>query len=514
VEVIRISPADDRYTVRAMLMHVAERRVLLVLPWETTPLLEKGWVHPLDYELLFRTAQARELEVAWVVDDPGRRPLARKAGFPVFSSEAAAQEHIAQKGAFPPLRAPHKPARPERPLWAEDPEKPKPPLRRRRQPVWLIALELVVVGAVLLSLFTAALLTWPSARIVLVPQGLTYSRVVVISVDPELTEVDLQRSIIPARRIGDEFEAYVEVGTSGRGFTFSGRASGQVLFTNLLGQDYRVPAGTVVRTTAGSYPVRYATTQEVILPAFGQGMAPVAALDEGTSGNIDPYQINLVEGVVGFAVRVTNPDPISGADSTAVATVIEADRERAWSLAAQKVMAEAYNGLQESTYLEPGEFLPNQALVIQATPKQAYTHLVGEKTPVLGLSLRLLITGQAIDVRNVQAVAYRQLATQLPEGYELLDARFVYGEAAEEDVGPGLFTFYVTAHGYAAAAIDPADVTDLVLGKPHEDAAALLMESFPLARPPEITVTPEWFPYIPFLPIRTQIEVVPLDWQG
>lgn len=509
MEVIRITSADDRHTVRAMLARVAEQRVLLVLPWD----IERGWSHPLDYELLFRTAQERELEVAWVVDDPGRRPLVHEAGFPIFSSEVAAKGHVTQKGAFPPLRVPEKPERPRRPLWAEDPEKPKPP-RRRRQPIWLIALELIVVSIVLLTLCSAALLSWPSARIVLVPQGVTYSRVVAISVDPELTEVDLQRGVIPSRRIGDEFESYVEVGTSGRGFTFSGRAMGQVLFTNLLGQEYRVPEGTVVRTTAGSYPVRYATTQEIILPAFGQGMASVEALDEGTRGNIDPYQINLVEGVVGFAVRVTNPDPISGAESTAVATVIEADRERAWNLAAQKVMAEAYNGLQDSTYLEPGEFLPNQALVIQATPKQAYTHLVGEQTPVLGLALRLLITGEAIHVSNVQAVAYRQLATQLPAGYELLDARFEYGEAAEEDVGPGIFTFYVTTHGYAAAAIDAADAADLILGKPREDAVALLMESLPLARPPQITVAPDWFPYIPFLPIRTQVDVVPLDWQG
>jgi hypothetical protein len=491
-----------------MLTHVDEQRVLLVLPWD----IEKGWSHPLDFELLFRTAQERELEVAWVVDDPGRKPLVREAGFPLFTSEAAAQAHIAHKGAFPPLRAPHKPERPKRPLWAEDPQKPKPPLLRR-QPAWLIALELIVVGAVLLTLLATAMLSWPSARIVLVPQGMTYSRVVAISVDPELPQVDLQRGVIPSRRIGDEFESYVEVGTSGRGITFSGRARGQVLFTNLLGQDYRVPAGTVVRTTAGSYPVRYATTQEVILPAFGQGTASVEALDEGTRGNVDPYQINLVEGVVGFAVRVTNPDPISGAESTAIATVIEADRQRAWNLAAQKVMAEAYNGLQDSVYLQAGEFLPNQALVIQATPKQAYTHLIGEQTPVLGLALRLLITGEAIHVSNVQAVAYRQLAAQLPAGYQLLDARFEYGEAAEEDVGPGIFTFYVTAHGYAAAAIDVANVADLVLGKPQEDAAALLMESLPLAQPPQITVTPEWFPYIPFLPIRTQIDVVPLDWQ-
>jgi hypothetical protein len=509
VDIIRITPADDRYTVRAALSHTADTRVLLVLPWD----VEKGWLHPLDYELLFRAAQERELEVAWVIDDIGRRPLARAVGFPLFNNEEAAQEHLTRKGAFPPLRVPRQPVRPQRPWWAEEPERHKPP-RVRRQPVWLIALELGVMGVVLITLIVAAFLSWPSAHIVLAPQGMTYSRVVAISVDPELTEVDLQRGIIPSRRIGDEFEGYVEIGTSGRGFSLSGRASGQVLFTNLLGQDYRIPEGTIVRTTAGSYPVRFATTQEVVAPAFGQIMAPIQALEEGPSGNVDPYQINLIEGVVGFAARVTNPDATGGAVSTAIATVAEADRERAWNLAAQKVMAEAYNGLQDSAYLEAGEFLPNQTLVIQSTPKQAYTHLTGEETPVLGLALRLLITGQAVNVANVQAVAYRQLASQLPEGYQLQDARFEYGEAAEEDVGPGLFTFYVTTYGSATAEIDTEEALSLILGKPQEEASALLMESLPLAQPPVITVKPDWFPYMPFLPIRTVIEVISADWQG
>ena len=509
MDIIRITPADDRYTVRAVLSHTSEPRVLLVLPWD----IEKGWMHPLDYELLFRTAQERGLEVAWVVDDIARRPLARAAGFPLFKSEEAAQEHLIHKGTFPPLRVPQEPVRPKRPWWAEEPERPKPPMLRR-QPAWLIAVELAVMGVVLATLVLAALLAWPSAHIVLVPQSITYSRVVAVSVEPTLTEVDLQRSLSPSRRIGDEFEGYVEIGTSGRGFTFSGRARGQVLFTNLLGQDYRVPEGTIVRTTAGSYPVRFGTTQDVTIPAFGQITAPIEALEEGPSGNVDPYQINFVEGVIGFAVRVTNPDPIAGAESQAVATVAEADRERAWNLAAQKVMAEAYNGLQDPTYLEPGEFLPNQALVIQATPKQAYTHVVGEQTPVLGLALRLLVTGQAISAANVQAVAYRQLASQLPDGYALIDARFEYGEAAEEDVGPGLFTFYVTTYGAAAASIDTGRVITMISGKPLEDAQALLMESLPLAQPPKITVKPDWFPYIPFLPIRTVIEIIPADKQG
>ena len=119
----------------------------------------------------------------------------------------------------------------------------------------------------------------------------------------------MQRSVIPSRRIGDEFESYVEIGTSGRGFSFTGRATGDsALYQLCWGRITACLRAPVVRTTAGSYPVRFATTQEVIIPAFGQASAPVRALDEGPAGNVDPYQINLVEGVVGFAVRVTNPE--------------------------------------------------------------------------------------------------------------------------------------------------------------------------------------------------------------
>lgn len=482
---------------------------MLVLPWD----VEEGWDDPLDYEILLREAQSRGMEVAWVVDDIARRPLIRAAGFPLFSTAAAAQAYVERKGAFPPLHVSQAPEPPRHPWWAEEPKRPRPPVLKRRPP-WIIALELGVLAVVLVVVILTMFVSLPSAHIVLVPQGVTYSRVVPVSVDPTLDAVDLQRGVIPSRRIGDEFESYVEIGTSGRGFSFSGRAQGQVLFTNLLGQDYRVPAGTIVRTTAGSYPVRFATTQEVIIPAFGQATAPIRALEEGPSGNVDPYQINLVEGVVGFAVRVTNPDPTGGAESSTVAIVAEADRERAWNLAAQKVMAAAYDGLQDPAYLEPGEFLPHQALVIQATPKQAYTHLVGEETPTLGLALRLLVTGQAVNVADAQAVAYRQLAAQLPAGYKLIDARFEYGEAAEEDVGPGLFTFYVTARGYAIADIDGGETFALIAGKSSEEARKILMASLPLAQPPEITVKPDWFPYIPVLPIRTKIDVVPANWQG
>ncbi len=478
--------------------------ILVILPWE----VERGWSDPLDFQVQRRVAESQHLNMAWVVEDPARRPPARRAGLPVFSSEQAAQAHFARETSFPGIKGEASPERPQRPWWAAAP-RPARSLTRERPATWLLAVEGVVLLVVLTVVAAALLLAVPSAQIKVVPATLSYSRIVPVSVDPSLETVDLQRGVIPASRVGEEFEARAEVVTSGRGYAFSGRATGRVLFTNLLGQDYQVPAGTIVRTSAGSYPVRYETTESVTVPTFGQGEAPVEALIEGPRGNVDAYQINMVEGVAGFAVRVTNPEPITGAESQTVRTVSEVDRQRAWDLAAQRVMAQAYNGLLEIAAQEPGRFLPRQSLVIQAAPRAAYSHLVGEQTDILGLSLRLLITGQAVGSRDVQAVAYHQLVSQLPEGYTLTDARFAYGEAAEEDIGPGQFTFFVNAYGTAAARIDQAEVLELVQGTPVDEAEAALQQTLPLAAPPEVTVTPAWFPYVPFLPIRIQVEIAP-----
>jgi hypothetical protein len=475
---------------------------LVILPWA----VEDGWNHPLDFELQARTTDHHRREIAWVIEDPVRRSIAREAGVPVFKSEAAASQYLDAEGHFPKPKLPERPTQPNQPWWAVEPEKPK---RRvlRKQPAWLVAIESVVLLLVVGAIAVTFALAVPSARVTLHPRSVTYTRTMPIAVEATAEEPDLQRGVVPSTRIGETFTANVEVATTGQGYSFSGLASGTVLFTNLLGQAYTVPAGTVVRTSSGSYPVRYETTQEVSIPPFGQAQAPVEALNEGPQGNVAAYQINRVEGVAGFAVRVTNPQPITGAESETVAIVSTEDRARAQRIATEQVMAKAYNGLQELAAQEPGRFLPNQTLVVQATPRIAYSHLVGERTDTLGLTLQLLITGEAVHVADAQAVAYRALVRQLPAGYTLSDAWFEYGEAAEEDIAPGDFSFFVTGHAYATAKIDGTAIVESIQGESKSAAEAILTEKYPLTEPPEITVTPSWFPTLPFIPLRIDVEV-------
>jgi hypothetical protein len=123
--------------------------------------------------------------------------------------------------------------------------------------------------------------------------------------------------------------------------------------------------------------------------------------------------------------------------------------------------------------------------------------------------MRVLVSGLAADVDNAEGVAYISLSRRLPPGYTLVDARFELGEVAEEDVGPGGFTFFVTAHGYAAAVLDANAAVDLIRGQPVADSRERLSAEFPLAEPPQVTVWPEEVGRMPWLPLRIRVEVVP-----
>ncbi|HHE72432.1 MAG TPA: hypothetical protein ENL34_09160, partial [Chloroflexi bacterium] len=101
MKTITIRETDDRYTVRELLRRADGERVLVILPWST----DEGWQHPLDYEIQRRLAEHKHLEMAWVIEDPWRRNVARKAGLPIFSSEGDALEYLSRHGTFPPVKA-------------------------------------------------------------------------------------------------------------------------------------------------------------------------------------------------------------------------------------------------------------------------------------------------------------------------------------------------------------------------------------------------------------------------
>jgi hypothetical protein len=154
-------------------------------------------------------------------------------------------------------------------------------------------------------------------------------------------------------------------------------------------------------------------------------------------------------------------------------------------------------------------------LRVESVPKKAYTHFIGEEAETVGLNMRLLVSGQAVDPGDVRSIAYQALRERLPSGYRLIDADFEIGTVTEDDEAPGWFTVSVTGRGYAASQVDVGAAVELIRGKPVSDARAQLLADFPLAEPPEFTTWPEWpeslswLERVPFLAVRIDVNVVP-----
>jgi hypothetical protein len=497
--VLELAPEDDFASLRYRLRALEPGRVALDLPWDAGFLSRQ-----VDFDLLWREAEACGLEVAIVSADPERRGVARAAGFPTFANVSAALGARKWRAHRPASTPP-----PPRHWWQAPIDlRPRPARPRPRWLTWLmVALRVFVFLASVAVLGGAGYLIVPSASVTLAPAGRRFTTIVLVSVDPDVTEVNPSSGVIPARRVGLEVEGFLEVPTTGVVDVAAGRAVGEVLFTNLLTQDYVVPAGTIVRTSSTSYPVRFRTTADVVVPASGQAAVRIEALDEGI-GNVGAFQINQVEGSAAVAVRVINPQSTTGAEPQEKRAVVQADYDRARAQLTRQLLDQAQAELERLDILVPTEFVPRESLRIEAVPKEAYTHFIGEQADTVGLNLRLLVSGLAVDSDNAEAVAYAELLRRLPAGYTLIDARFELGEVAEEDIGPGQLALFVTAHAYAAATLDSRQAAMLIRGQPVDAARQRLMAELPLAEPPVIRLWPEQMRRVPWLPLRIHVDVL------
>ncbi|MCX7681615.1 MAG: baseplate J/gp47 family protein [Anaerolineae bacterium] len=495
---------DDLASVRYRLDQVARGRVILVLPWDLRFLSR-----PLDFTLLRREAERRQLEVAIVSPDPERRALAHDCGFPSFATVQEAQESVVWRS-----RAPERVLPPPRHWWDEDISlRPRPVRPHPRWLAWLgLGLRFMIFLLVLAVLAGSAYAVVPSAAVTLVPAGREFTIIVPVSVSPDIEAIDHTKRLIPARRLGVYVSGYAETETTGTMSVIRGRATGTVLFTNLLSQDYLVPAGTVVRTSSSSYPLRFRTTADVLVPAMGQATAPIESLTEG-SGGVAAFEINRVEGVAASAVRVINPEPTGGAEEAEVRVVTQADYDRVRKALIRQLFDQAAADMH--SLMAPTEMLLRQSLRIEAVPKESYTRFLTEQADSVGLDMQLLVSGLAVDIANAKSVAYVSLSRRLPPGYNLVSVEYEVGEMAEEDIGPGQFTLFVTARGYAAVGLDTDVALDLIRGQPPDVATQSLRAQLPLAEEPQIVLWPEWperlkwLERVPYLPLRIRVQVIP-----
>ncbi|MBI5563355.1 MAG: baseplate J/gp47 family protein [Chloroflexi bacterium] len=451
--IIELDEHDDIHTVRDRLATANSPRVILVVPWDA-PVLRQT----VDVHIVRRFAEVQHIEVAIVSPEGEVRTTVREAGLPVFRSVEAAQRKTRWH------KLPDEDDEEEKP-WQPSARKTREAHRaaverdqsdvhaqaRRRHPAWRI-FKYALVLIVLAVLAGAALVIIPQAEITLVPSSARLIVTINIIADPEATEIDPFTARVPATQITTIVRQLITVPTTGKRGVPESRAGGTVIFVNQLNTPFTVGKGTAVRTTASSQATRFILTEDVQVPGGigAQAQGKVEAVELGASGNVPANFINEVEGVAALAVRISNPEPLTGGGEREVAAVASEDRDTAREAITPKLREAAVQQLQAE--LGPGEFVIAESLS-GTILEETFDHEITEQADQLSLLMRVEYTAVKVSSEDANRLVFTAMENQAPENYQLIPEglSFQRGGAAPVEGSDTLFQFAMQGVGYAAA---------------------------------------------------------------
>ncbi len=494
-QVINLDRNDDILKVHSKVEWADGRRVILVVPRGA-----KAFDSEYELRLVHRWADEADVPVALVTDDFNVREMAGAVGLPIFSSVQRAQRtrwkwqrdgrrHISRDTALDP-------ALPQ----------PRPPVTDRLGLVGLqLAITFVLFAVAAGALVVGAVLFVPSARITLIPASVTVSDDREVILDSTVTTIDQINNILPGTSFRREISGTATIATTKMDTAPADHAMGQVVFTNLAGTAATIPAGTVVETSSG-VTVRFTTTQQVELPAGynARVTVPVRAMDPGPVGNVKALQINVIEGPLGSVARVINPAGMGGGSIKQVHVVSFDDKTQLRQKLESELRAAAIGKLQQQvgadTFIMP-------ASVQVSVLSESFDHLVDDPADNLSLHVEAVATGMAVDRADLTKFAEAVLTGKMPSGYSVLPDTLQVAPDTNARVEGSAVIFRLRSSFKITPQLREGDVMKGLTWKSPEEAAAILGTRVKLAEPPQIEVSPDWFPRLPFFGFRMALFV-------
>lgn len=514
--IFSLTAQDTLASMLAKLRAASTGRVLLVVPADLA-------LDAVSLRVLRREANLAHSNLALVTADPNLRAAAGREGISTFRDAVYAEGarwHRLRRERRLGLR-PSSPAETVAPLPAGFYGKQSPSgfrpvafLRsfvRRPNSLWA-ALGLTLSLLLLLGGLLYALATFiPAATITLAPASEPIEVTIPLRAVQDAS-ADAEAGILPAQALSVQVTGDARTATTGRRNEPAGKAKGRVIFINRTSRQINVPIGTTVATGTGN-DVRFVTTADLSLAPNGRASVPVEALLPGPSGNVRAGTVTRVEGALGLSLLVANEAGFSGGTTSQVGVVTEEDKVRLESELFEQLKQQALERLDERTRGQ--KYIPAKSVTyLELSP--TFTPFVGEIASELYLSMSVQAIGLAVDMSAGNSAALAQLQTAMPSGTRLISDTVRYTPSAVTLEDARTVSFSVTAQGTLLRGIDTAEVRRSVLGLSTKEAEQLLAERFALAEKPQISLGPNWLPYIvpvklPTLPWRIRVVV---DWDA
>jgi hypothetical protein len=382
-------------------------------------------------------------------------------------------------------------------------------MARLPSPSWqsrpFIRLGIFAVGV--LAILAIASVLVPSAKITISPD--IANQTITFTAEASRTIETMQLSgVVPAREILVIVEGRAGTETSGQTLISGAAATGSVRLTNLTAVPVTVPEGTIIRTLSGQ-SVRFATTRSGIVPPDPEQYLtlPVEALSGGGLGNQPAESLLALEGPLGLQLRVTNPLPTLGGTDFQAAAPTNADR--------QELREELLESLTETAAAEIKAQVSSADLLL-SSPKlveileETYDPPDHQPAESLNLQLQAAFSAEVAQGQDLEGLANAFLDTSLPEGYRAVEGSLTIRHLTTPlAANPDNARWQIQAQRKITAQMRANQVINLVLGVSPAQANERLVDNLSLSSPPVILLTPAWWPRLPILPFRIQVELEP-----
>ncbi len=489
-QIFRLDQYDDILSAQDQIGWSRTARICIVLP-------PKKHLHfsMVDFVLLAREANRIGVQAAFIVPDAGLRRGMQELGLLCFSTIRQANRsnwRTSQRTKIPDadtLRPDH-----HAPDW---PVKPYP---RSTGTVISRKIQIGFFSVALLALLMLGALFIPQSRVSIdrTPVEQTYR--FTLQGDAMHATAPLS-GVIHADRLVFSFNNEITVQASGEGSFGAEYATGEVLITNLTGQELTLPQGLTLQTEADE-PVQFQTVEAVTLPA--QPSEPqsvsVQAVLPGTAGNVPANSIRVVSGEIGLSLRVENPLPTGGGTDTRVSTLSARDVEQA-----REVLLEEMGGLaieQAGTETRNGQLVIARSIQRDEILSEELSTQIDMPCQQALLTLGVSYTAWTVLEEDLLQISTRMLDTLLPEN-TLADEQTLQFQFDDPYIQqPNGFSQPVEISRQLLRSFASDDILDALAGQRTEQISGILeqhLEQYSEGEPLiHVSITPAWWPVMPF----------------
>ena len=374
---------------------------------------------------------------------------------------------------------------------------------------WLVGAAILAVALLVAGVGVYLLL--PSATVAVTPRTERVGPVpLTIVADRTATAPDPARGVVPAEEISIPVAANDTFSATGKRVELT-KATGTVRFENLdPTSTNRVAAGSIVRTGSG---VRFRTQATITVPRAelvgltifpARASVKVTAVEGGPDGNVEAGTITIVpSGENSFFLKVTNPQPTAGGTSEEFTRVTQADVDGA--LAALNLsLSQAFQEAMDDPALEASgaTVFPSTGRLGEPTPDVVPDTLVGQEVTTFALGLSATGSVIAVDEAPVAAIAETRIRDAVAADHELVEGS-IDVEVGEAVITGQSVSFPVDASADQIAMLDAVELKAMILGKPIEEARALLAPFGQVV----LDVSPDWTGSVPGFDSRVTLTI-------